>query len=53
MPNLNIEIDQDLLRAIRVKAASEDMTRRDWIVERLENAVTEEPNKDQIERSQS
>ena len=39
MPNLNIPVNQDLLRAIRVKAASEDKSRREWILERLEDAV--------------
>ena len=39
MPNLNIPVDEQLLRAIRVRAAAEDVSRRDWIVRRLIDAV--------------
>ena len=53
MPNLNIPVDEDLLRAIRVKAASEDMTRRDLVVECLENALLTEREKTEHNRSQS
>jgi len=47
MPNLNIAIDEDLLRAIRVKAASEDMSRRDWVLKRLEDALLS-PGRDSL-----
>ena len=39
MPNLNIEIASELMRGIRIKAATEDKTRKDWLIEILEQAV--------------
>lgn len=53
MPNLNIPVDEELLRAIRVRAASEDKSRRDLIVEYLENALLTEHEKPEHDRSQS
>jgi len=44
MPNLNIPVDEQLLKAIRVRAAAEDLSRRDWVVRRLIAAVIGEQN---------
>jgi len=42
MPNLNIPVGEELMRAIRVKAAAENLTRRDWVVKRLVVALISE-----------
>lgn len=39
MPNLNIEISEELLRAIRVKCAQEGVFQKDWVVQVLEKGV--------------
>jgi plasmid stability protein len=42
MPNLNIPVSDELLRAIRVKAAAEDLSRRDWVKKQLRDALLAE-----------
>lgn len=32
MPNLNIEVDASLLRAINLEATKRDLTQRDWVI---------------------
>jgi predicted transcriptional regulator len=39
MPNLNIRLDDELMRRIRVKAALSDKTRRDWVIDSLSQLV--------------
>jgi hypothetical protein len=41
MPNLNIEIDAELLREIRIKAAQSDLTRREWVLQELTKSTSE------------
>lgn len=53
MPNINIAIDEGLLRRIRVKAAAEDMTRRALILQGLERAVMDYPEKESAEKGEA
>jgi hypothetical protein len=39
MPNLNIPIDDELMREIRVRAAQSNMTRRGWLIKSLTDVV--------------
>jgi hypothetical protein len=48
MPNLNIPIPDELMRGIRVRAAESDKTRREWLIENLQQAV-EQPRPEAIE----
>jgi hypothetical protein len=39
MPNLNVEISEELLKAIRVKCAEEGLAQKDWVPEALRKAA--------------
>ena len=42
MPNINVEVKEETLKAVRVQAAFEGVSQREWIEKTLESAVNAE-----------
>jgi predicted HicB family RNase H-like nuclease len=42
MPNLNVEVKEETMKAVRVQAAFEGVSQREWVERTLELAVNDE-----------
>jgi hypothetical protein len=51
MPAINVPIKEELLHSIRLQAARERLTRREWICRALEQAAREAAEQEQPEVS--
>ena len=42
MPNINVEVKEETLKAVRIQAAVQGVSQREWAEKTLESAVNEE-----------
>jgi len=42
MPNINVEVKEETLKAVRIQAAVQGVSQREWVEKTLESAVNEE-----------
>ena len=42
MPNINVEVKEETLKAVRIQAAVQGVSQREWVEKTLESAVNED-----------